>query len=72
MTTKRSTTKVSKTTPKLTESSTKNYVYVPVSNNIYYNGKSYRVRVTKDGQRFDEYLSSKKKAFELRKKLLSA
>jgi len=61
-----------KSTAKMTVSSTKNYVYVPVSHNIYYNGKSYRVRVTKNGEKHDQYLSSKKKAFELRKKLLSA
>jgi hypothetical protein len=71
ITTKKSTTKVTKTTPKLT-SSNKNYVYVAVSHHIYYNGKSYRVRVSRDGKKCDEYVSSKKKAFELRKKLLSA
>lgn len=72
MATKKSTTKSVKTTAKLTASSTKNYVYVPVSHHIYYNGKSYRVRVSRDGKRFDEYLTSKKKAFELRKRLLGA
>lgn len=72
MATKKSTTTAGKATAKLTASSTKNYVYVPVSNNIYHNGKSYRVRVSKNGEKHDEYVTSKKKAFELRKKLLSA
>jgi len=46
--------------------------YVPVSNNIYFDGCSYRVRVSVDGIRHSQNFSSKKKAYAFRKSLLTA
>jgi len=46
--------------------------YVPVSNNIYFDGTSYRVRVSVDGTRYSQNFSSKKKAYAFRKSLLTA
>lgn len=46
--------------------------YVPVSNNIYFDGSSYRVRVSVDGTRYSQNFSSKKKAYAFRKSLLTA
>lgn len=47
-------------------------IYVPVSNNIYYDGTSYRVRVSVNGEKYSKNFSSKKQAFAYRKSLLSA
>jgi hypothetical protein len=45
--------------------------YEPVSHHIYYDGKSYRVRAVRGGVKFSQSFSSKKKAFEFRKSILS-
>jgi hypothetical protein len=45
--------------------------YVPVSHHIYHDGYSYRVRASVNGTRFSQNFSSKKKAFEFRKSILS-
>lgn len=45
--------------------------YVPVSHHIYYDGFSYRVRASVNGTRYSQNFSSKKKAFEFRKSILS-
>lgn len=46
--------------------------YEPVSNNIYFDGTSYRVRATVNGEKYSRNFSSKKQAFAYRKSLLSA
>lgn len=46
-------------------------IYVPVSDNIYFDGLSYRVRVTRDGVRISKNFRDKRKAFKLRDKLVS-
>lgn len=46
--------------------------YVPVSHHIYYDGNSYRVRVSVNGTRYSQNFSSKKKAFAFRKTLMTA
>lgn len=51
---------------------TRRTVYVPVSNNIYFDGTSYRVRATVNGEKYSKNFTSKKKAFAYRKSLLSA
>jgi hypothetical protein len=45
--------------------------YEPVSHHIYHDGYSYRVRVIKNGTRYSQNFSSKKKAMDFRKSLLS-
>lgn len=45
-------------------------VYAPITNNIYYDGYSYRVRVTKDYQRTSVNFSKMKDAIKFRDKLL--
>jgi hypothetical protein len=47
-------------------------IYEPVSHHIYYDGNSYRVRAVRNGVKFSQCFSSKKKAFEFRKSVLSA
>jgi len=44
--------------------------YVPVSNNIYFDGFSYRVRASVNGTKISRNFSSKKKAYAFRKELL--
>lgn len=56
----KTTTPVSKTT------------YTPVSHHIYHDGNSYRVRAVRDGNKISQNFTSKKKAFEFRKRILSA
>ena len=46
-------------------------IYNPVSHHIYHDGNSYRVRVIRKGIKFSQYFTSKKKAFEFRKSVLS-
>jgi hypothetical protein len=46
--------------------------YTPVSNNIYHDGSSYRVRVSVDGTKYSKNFSSKKQAIAFRNELLSA
>lgn len=57
---------------KKTTTKTRRNSYVPVSNNIYYDGTSYRVRVSVNGEKYSKNFSSKKQAFAYRKSLLSA
>lgn len=47
-------------------------IYVPVENHIYFDGLSYRVRVSRDGIRSSKNFDDKKKAREFRDKLLQA
>lgn len=67
-----SSTKTMKTTrTKSTTRKTAVTTYVPVSNNIYFDGFSYRVRASVNGTRYSKNFSSKKKAYAFRKELLS-
>ncbi len=43
--------------------------YVPVSDNIYHDGSSYRVRVSIDGTKYSKNFSSKRKAVAYRNEL---
>ena len=45
-------------------------IYEPVSNNIYHDGSSYRVRVSLDGEKYSKNFSSKKQAIQYRNDLL--
>jgi len=45
--------------------------YVAVSNNIYHDGSSYRVRVQREGEKYTQNFASKKKAVTYRNALLS-
>ena len=45
--------------------------YVPVSDNIYHDGSSYRVRVSIDGTKYSKNFSSKRKAVQFRNELFS-
>lgn len=45
-------------------------IYVPATDHIYYDGLSYRVRVTRDGVRRSENFRSFHKALNYKKKLL--
>ena len=44
--------------------------YIPVSNHIYNNGHSYRVRVSINGETVSVNTGSKKEAYRVRKQLL--
>ena len=46
--------------------------YVPVSNNVYFDGNSYRVRVSVEGTKFSKNSSNKRTAISYRNTLLSA
>lgn len=46
--------------------------YVPVSNNVYYDGNSYRVRVSVEGTKHSKNFSNKRTAISYRNTLLSA
>ena len=43
--------------------------YVPVSNNVYHDGSSYRVRVSVNGTKYSKNFSSKRKAITYRNEL---
>lgn len=43
--------------------------YVPVSDNIYHDGSSYRVRVSVNGTKYSKNFSSKKLAIQYRNQL---
>ena len=43
--------------------------YVPVATNVYYDGNSYRVRVTRNGKRTSKNFTSKRKAITFRNTL---
>lgn len=45
--------------------------YAPVSNNIYFDGSSYRVRVSVDGTKYSKNFTSKKQAIQYRNSLLN-
>lgn len=44
--------------------------YVSVTNNVYYDGGSYRVRATVDGVKYSKNFSNKKTAIQYRNSLL--
>ena len=44
--------------------------YVPVTDNIYHDGFSYRVRVSVSGTKYSKNFSSRKKAVQYRNELL--
>lgn len=46
--------------------------YVPVSSNVYFDGSSYRVRVSVDGTKYSKNFSSKRSAIQFRNQLLAA
>lgn len=46
--------------------------YVAVSNNVYFDGTSYRVRVTLGGTKHSKNLSSKRAAIQYRNQLLAS
>ena len=46
--------------------------YVPVSNNVYFDGNSYRVRVSVEGTKFSKNFSNKRTAITFRNQLLAA
>jgi hypothetical protein len=46
--------------------------YVAVSNNIYHDGSSYRVRVSVEGNKISRNFSSKRQAITFRNQLLAA
>lgn len=56
-------------TAKVTRRTTK---YSSVSNNIYHDGSSYRVRVTVGGMKYSKNFSSRKQAIAYRNQLLGA
>ena len=45
--------------------------YVPVSNNVYHDGSSYRVRVSVNGTKYSKNFSNKKTAISFRNQLLA-
>jgi hypothetical protein len=46
--------------------------YVPIADNIYHDGSSYRVRVRVEGETVSKNFSNKKKALQFRNILLNA
>ena len=44
-------------------------VYEPVATNVYFDGHSYRVRMTRNGKRVSKNFSSKRKAITFRNTL---
>lgn len=69
---KTSTTKVTSRPGSRTATRTRRTTYVAVTNNVYYDGTSYRVRVSKDGVKYSKNFSSKKNAITYRNQMLSA
>jgi hypothetical protein len=63
--------KVLRTARKLALDRTSRTIYVPVDENIYFNGMSYRVRVTRDGLRTSKNFHSRKKAVKFRNQLFN-
>lgn len=59
-----------KTTNKAARRTTPKTIYVPVSTNVYYDGSSYRVRMTLDGSRVSKNFGSKRNAISYRNQLL--
>ena len=56
---------------KTTKSRSTKTTYVTVSNNVYYDGNSYRVRVSVEGTKFSKNFSNKRTAISYRNTLLS-
>ena len=59
-----------KTTSKTARRKTPKTIYVPVSTNVFYDGSSYRVRMTLDGSRVSKNFGSKRNAISYRNQLL--
>lgn len=45
------------------------YDYQPIAKNVYFDGKRYRVRISVDGERYDQYFTSKRKALAFKKEV---
>jgi hypothetical protein len=45
--------------------------YVPITDNIYHDGYSYRVRVSVNGTKYSRNFTNKRKAVQFRNELLS-
>ena len=69
---KKTTTKVARRTGSKTTAKTRRTTYVAVTNNVYHDGTSYRVRVSVDGVKYSKNFSSKRNAIAYRNSLLSA
>lgn len=69
---KKTTAKVSRRTGSKSATKTRRTTYVAVTNNVYYDGTSYRVRVSKDGVKYSKNFSSKRNAITYRNQMLSA
>ena len=69
---KKTTTKVARRTGSKTTTTTRRTNYVAVTNNVYHDGTSYRVRVSVDGVKYSKNFSSKRNAITYRNSLLSA
>ena len=55
-------------TPRRTQKTT----YEAIGNNVYYDGHSYRVRISVKGKRISQNFSSKRKAITFRNTVLNA
>lgn len=64
---KKTTTRSSK---KTTARQTPKTTYVPVSNNVYFDGSSYRVRASVNGSKISKNFSNKRTAITFRNQLL--
>jgi hypothetical protein len=69
---KKTTTKATRRQGSKTAKKTRRTTYVAVTNNVYHDGTSYRVRVSVDGIKYSKNFSSKKTAIAYRNQLLSA
>ena len=65
---KKTTTRSKKTTAARRTKTT----YVPVSNNVYFDGSSYRVRASVNGSKISKNFSNKRTAITFRNQLLAA
>jgi len=59
---KKTTTKATRGTGSKTANKTRRTTYVAVTNNVYHDGTSYRVRVSVDGIKYSKNFTSKKNA----------
>jgi hypothetical protein len=62
----------SRTRKTATARRTQKTTYVSIGNNVYYDGHSYRVRISVDGNRISQNFSSKRKAITFRNTVLAA
>ena len=62
---KKTTTRSKKTAARRTKTT-----YVPVSNNVYFDGSSYRVRASVNGSKISKNFSNKRTAITFRNQLL--